>query len=351
MQREIFKNTTLELGYVGTKGSRLLHPYDANQVPAGDNDGNGVPDRLDFIHAGSDSDARAALRPYGVFGNQNISILDHGGSSIYHSLQTQLVSRFGAGSQFQASYTFSRTIGDVSLTGGENGIGATTTSLREDPGLDRGLTLSHRKHIFNAGLVLVLPEFEDKSGFTKHVLGGWEVGTIAQAASGAALTVYTGAIPGLTNRVSGTGQTSNQRPNVVPGRALPRDRRAPGADPEPERVDAHGLPAGHVRQLGPRRLRRPELRPGGPGALQEHHDQPESEGPAPVRGLQRLQPRQLHGGQHQPEPDLRHPRHGRARGRRRRSSTSSRRAPSARPPGPATRGRRSSASSCSSENG
>jgi hypothetical protein len=217
MQREIFKDTTLELGYVGTKGSRLLHPYDANQVPPGDNNGNGVSDRLDFIHAGSDSDARAALRPYGVFGNENISILDHGGSSIYHSLQTQLVSRFGHGSQFQASYTFSRTIGDVSLTGGENGIGATTTSLREDPGLDRGLTLSHRKHIFNAGLVLVLPEFEDKSGFMKHVLGGWEVGTIAQAASGAALTVYTGPIPGLTNRVSGTGQTSNQRPNVVPG--------------------------------------------------------------------------------------------------------------------------------------
>ncbi len=195
VQKEVFKNTTLELGYVGTKGSRLLHPYDANQVPPGDNNGNGVPDRLDFIHAGSDSDARAALRPYGVFGNENISILAHGGSSIYHSLQTQLVSRFGHGSQFQASYTFSRTIGDVSLTGGENGIGSTTTSLREDPGLDRGLTLSHRKHIFNAGLVLVLPEFEDKSGFMKHVLGGWEVGTIAQAASGAALTVYTGTHP------------------------------------------------------------------------------------------------------------------------------------------------------------
>ena len=213
---------------MGTKGSRLLHPYDANQVPAGDNDGNGVPDRLDFIHAGSDSDARAALRPYGVFGNENISILAHGGSSIYHSLQTQLVSRFGRGSQFQASYTFSRTIGDVSLTGGENGIGSTTTSLNENPGLDRGLTLSHRKHIFNAGLVLVLPEFEDKSGFMKHVLGGWEVGTIAQAASGAALTVYTGPIPGLTNRVSGTGQTSNQRPNVVPGQAC----HATGGPPE-----------------------------------------------------------------------------------------------------------------------
>jgi hypothetical protein len=27
--------------------------------------------------------------------------------------------------------------------------------------------------------------------------------------------VFTGAIPGLTNRVSGTGLNSNQRPNVI----------------------------------------------------------------------------------------------------------------------------------------
>jgi hypothetical protein len=217
VQREIARNTTLELGYVGSKGFDLLHPYDANQVPPGDNNHNGVPDRLDFIRAGSSSSARAALRPFGVFGNASIAILDHNGSSVYHSLQTQLVSRFGHGSQFQASYTFSRTIGTVSLTGGENDLGSTTTSLRENPGLDRGLTTSHRKHIFNASLVLVLPEFDGKSGFVKNVLGGWEVGTIAQYASGRPFTVFTGSIPGLTNRVSGTGQTSTQRPNVVAG--------------------------------------------------------------------------------------------------------------------------------------
>jgi len=58
------------------------------------------------------------LRPYGVFGNASIAILDHAGSTMYHSLQTQLVSRFGRGSQFQASYTLSRTTGNVTLTGG-----------------------------------------------------------------------------------------------------------------------------------------------------------------------------------------------------------------------------------------
>ena len=217
VERELARNTTIEVGYVGSKGFDLLHPYDANQVPPGDNNHNGVPDRLDFIHAGSSSSARAALRPYGVFGNASIAILDHRGSSIYHSLQTQLISRFGHGSQFQASYTFSRAIGDVTLTGGENSVGSSSVSQLENPGLDRGLTFTHRKHIFNSSLVLVLPELENKSGFVKNVLGGWEIGTIAQASSGRPVTVFTGGIPGLPGRVSGTGLNSNQRPNVVAG--------------------------------------------------------------------------------------------------------------------------------------
>jgi len=216
-QREIFRNTTLEVGYVGSKGLDLLRPFDVNQVPAGDHNGNGVEDRLDFIHAGSSSSTRAALRPYGIFGNASIAILNHGGSTIYDSLQTQLVSRFGRSSQFQASYTLSRTTGNVTLIGGENSVGASSVSLNENPDLDQGRTATDRTHIFNASLVYALPTLEDKSGAVKNLLGSWEIGTIVQASTGAGLTVFTGAIPGLTNRVSGTGLNANQRPNLVDG--------------------------------------------------------------------------------------------------------------------------------------
>jgi len=238
VEREVARNTTLEVGYVGSKGADLLHPFDINQVPAGDNNGNGIADRLDFIHAGSNSDARGALRPYGVFGNTSIAILDHTGSTIYHSLQTQLVSRFLHGSQFQTSYTFSRTIGDVTLIGGENGVGGSSVSLLENPGLDRGLTLTHRAHIFNASLVLAMPDLNDKPAFQKHVLGGWEIGTIAQASSGRPITVFNGRIPGLTNGASGTGQTANQRPNRVAGQSC---RATSGPDEQILNPDAWTL--------------------------------------------------------------------------------------------------------------
>ncbi|HXY40487.1 MAG TPA: carboxypeptidase regulatory-like domain-containing protein [Vicinamibacteria bacterium] len=218
-QKEVFRNATLEVGYVGTKGSHLLWAYDVNQVPP--------ESRLDYIHAGSNSDARAALRPYGVFGNSGIAILGHDGHSIYHSLQTQFISRFGRGSQFQTSYTFSRALG-TTLGTAESGLGSGQVSVNENPNLDYGLVSPHRKHIFNASLVLVLPTLENKEGFTKHVLGGWEMATIVQAASGSPITVYTGPVPGLAGRVSGTGDSSSQRPNVVPGQSC----RASGGLPQ-----------------------------------------------------------------------------------------------------------------------
>jgi hypothetical protein len=209
VQRQIAKNTTIEIGYVGSKGSDLLLPYDVNQVAPGD--------RLAYIQAGTDSDALAALRPYGVFGDANISILDHRGHSMYNSLQAQLVSHFGHGSQFQASYTLSRTTGNVTLTGGENGVGDASVSDLTNPGLDDGFTETHRPHIFNASLVLALPTLADKSAGVRAIFGDWELGTIVQASSGHPVTVFDGDIPDLGNGVSGTGLTANQRPNLVSG--------------------------------------------------------------------------------------------------------------------------------------
>jgi hypothetical protein len=209
VQREIARNTTIEVGYVGSKGIDLLLPYDVNQVAPGN--------RLAYIQAGTDTEVLSTLRPYGVFGDANIAILDHGGHSMYNSLQAQLVTHFGRGSQFQASYTLSRTTGNVTLTGGENGVGSAAVSDLSNRGLDQGFTETHRPHIFNASLVYALPALESQSTAVRAILGDWELGTIVQASSGRPVTVLDGRIPGLVNGISGTGLTSNQRPNLVSG--------------------------------------------------------------------------------------------------------------------------------------
>jgi hypothetical protein len=200
---------------VGNKGINLLRSRNVNQVAAGDHNGNGVDDRLEYVRS---QPANGALRPFGVFGDGNITYWDHGGNSIYHALQTQILSRFGRGSQFQASYTWSRTIANIPLDNSSGSLARDVAPLDNgDQGLERGLARTHRAHMFNTSVVLMLPSLGDKSGFTKHVLGDWQLGLIAIATTGTPITIYSGGLPGLNGGPSGTGYTDNQRPNRVPG--------------------------------------------------------------------------------------------------------------------------------------
>src|SRR5262249_36071201 len=85
-EHEIVRNPTPERASVGSIGRTLLTLPDTNQVPP--------ENRLAFAQS-QDPGSSGALRPYDVFGNQRITFWSHDGKSTYHSLQTQLLSRFG----------------------------------------------------------------------------------------------------------------------------------------------------------------------------------------------------------------------------------------------------------------
>jgi hypothetical protein len=206
-EHHLLKNTKIEVMYVGTHSVDQLQFYDANQVPP--------QNRLLYNQAGGGSGNPAQYRPYGVFGDGTIVIYSHDGEAKYHSLQTQLVSRFGRGSQFQASYTWSKSTGNISLTD-SGGIDATNsvTDLSNRQ-LDWGPTGINRPHVLNASLVLLLPTFEEKGGLMKALLGDWEIASIAAYMSGSSMTVFTSNIPGINGGPSGTGYTNDQRPNVT----------------------------------------------------------------------------------------------------------------------------------------
>lgn len=208
IEQEIVHNTTLELAYVGNKGVDLLTSEDVNQVPAAN--------RLAYVQTGSNN---GSLRPYGVFGDQQIVFWTHDGFSTYHALQAQLVSRFGNGSQFQASYTFSKFLANQGLNDADGGLNAnTTTTAIENINLDKGPSQNDRRHIFNASLVLNLPKLEGQSSVVKNVFGGWTVGGIVIAESGGAMTVYTTDLNGVgVANPAGTGYKNNNRPLPVAG--------------------------------------------------------------------------------------------------------------------------------------
>jgi hypothetical protein len=225
VEHEIVPRTTLEVSYVGSKGTDLRGVHDANQVRSGDINSNGIDDRLEYGRAPT-----AVVRPYGIFGDRSITMWDNHGYSTYHALQTQIRSRFGQ-SQLQGSYTWSRTISNDPL---DNSIGGSVTDL-DRPSLDRGLAATHRTHLFNTSLVLFLPSPQTGSRFVRHLLGNWEIATIASAASGSPLTIVTQVVPGLNGGVSGSG-IFNQRPNRVAGESC-----RPRSGPPEQSINPHAF--------------------------------------------------------------------------------------------------------------
>lgn len=209
-EQQLASNTVFEIGYVASRGKHLPRRSDINQVPAGDANGNGIADRLEYVRASGNEGAQGALRPFSEFGNAGILFWENDGRSEYDSIQTQIVSRFGRGSHFQASYTYSRFKSDDPLT--DSGAGTFFgQKLDRDADRDWGYAGLHRDHVFNASLLYHLPSLDGSSGLVKALFGDWTVGALAFYSSGAALTITTGSLPGIQGPY-GTGFTDNNRP-------------------------------------------------------------------------------------------------------------------------------------------
>jgi carboxypeptidase family protein len=213
VERELMRNMTLEVAYVGSKGLDLFGQTNLNEV---------LPqNRLAYAQTGN-----AALRPLnGIegIGDSNVALWQHNRGSIYHSLQTAFVSRFGHGSQVSLAYTWSKLLANTGVANAD-GPGLSNNNAYTDstqPDLDYARGGNDRTHVFSGSLILALPTLEGKGGFVQNVFGDWEITSIVQAGTGYPITVVTGGIPGLSGQgstASGTGSGSNlSRPNVVPG--------------------------------------------------------------------------------------------------------------------------------------
>jgi hypothetical protein len=215
VEKEIVRNTVIELAYVGSKGLDLFGQTNLNEVlPA---------NRLAYARTGS-----VLLRPLnGIegIGDGTVALWQHNRDSIYHSLQASLVSRFGHGSQFALAYTWAKLIANTGV-GNADGPGLSQRNGYTDstqPQLDRARGANDRTHTFSGSLIWALPALEGSSGPVKAIFGDWEFTTIVQAGTGYPMTINSGTVPGLSGNgyASGTGQNSGNlvRPNVVAGQS------------------------------------------------------------------------------------------------------------------------------------
>lgn len=198
MQREVWAETLLTIGYIGSRSANLFKQRDLNPVtPKTLADGS-------IVYGAPRGPAAVGIVPNPRV-NPAFSTLNTGTSfatSTYHSLQTSLNRRFFRGVQAQVSYTLSRCT-DLS-SGNFGGEGGTASTNPYDPYYDSGPCGFNRTHTLRASTVVALP-FKGN-----RVVDGWQVSALLNMTSGAPFT------PTIFDQ-SGLG-TGAQRPNLAAGR-------------------------------------------------------------------------------------------------------------------------------------
>jgi hypothetical protein len=168
VQHEVMRNTVLEVGYVGTRGSHLLGDVNLNQPT--------VAARL----ANPTVDANA-LVPF--LGYQAIVSRAPIFTSNYNSLQVSLNRRFSQGLTLGVAYTWSKLL---TTNPQDRGLGAYDAYNLKG---DYGLSTLNTPQILVVSYVYDLPFYKNEHNLAGYVLGGWEISGITNFQSGQSTTV------------------------------------------------------------------------------------------------------------------------------------------------------------------
>ena len=233
LQRQISRDSTIMLGYVGSLGRHLWLRANENIRPAAiladgrkcfnyNTDQRGRSTPIIPGHIGSNPSC-----PDGPLDRKNplyadVRTVRTEANSTYNGFVAAFQKRFGRGLQFQTSYTLSKSIDTGStITNGTNSGGSGGTALLdpEDWRLDRSLSDFDTRHIFSQNFTWELPVGPGKAfgstltGAAARILGGWEMSGIFKAASGSPITINSSSAgwseTGNTNRL--------ERPDLAPG--------------------------------------------------------------------------------------------------------------------------------------
>jgi hypothetical protein len=196
-QWEFARNFLVEVGYAGSKGTKLINVLNLNQP------GGSAP-----FTCGTPVPCFSTNK--NLFGTQQVQ---SSATSHYDSLQLSVTKRLSQGLQFLASYTLSKSIDTYS--------GELTNELTVLPGdqqnfeSQRGLSNFDRPHRFVYSFVYDLPRiYEGNSGVARRLLNEWQIAGIATLQSGLPVTIFEAVGATVFNR-------ANFRPGFTGSAELP----------------------------------------------------------------------------------------------------------------------------------
>jgi hypothetical protein len=180
VQQALSPSTSLQVAYVGSKGTKLYSVRDINQVNPALDDGS--------EQLGRPFNTRFPFLGY-------VYMLENGYNSIYNGLQTTLTQRAWKGLNFLAGYTWAHAIDSVSL----NRAAQPQDSNRPD--LERSNSDLDIRHRFTLSLTYDLPGIKSWA----QLLEGWQINSIVTLQGGTPFTAYD-----FENDVSLTGEFSDR---------------------------------------------------------------------------------------------------------------------------------------------
>jgi hypothetical protein len=192
VQRSLGRQWVLEVGYIGTHAIHLRETRDNLQSQRASVANPVTIDSPAFcnpnpcqITTNTFGNAVARSLVQGINGYNGFQLFANDAYSHYHSLQTSLSRRWGAG-YFQAAYTFSKST-DATSTGNT----AFNTAFNDESTLDasRGLSDFDRRHRLTVSYRYDLPFFTGATGARAMLLKDWSISGITIFQSGSPFSV------------------------------------------------------------------------------------------------------------------------------------------------------------------
>src|SRR5271155_5410004 len=220
--RSFANDWLLEVGYVGTKGTKLPRFIEGNPAVFVPGETNGQPNSTEDNVNNRRLYSGCTLSPTSPPCNfASAGIIAGIANSTYNALQTSLKKRFSHGLSFLASYTFSKTLDDVSsfnITGSASQSVAGENDLAQNP---FDLAAEHGRSMFDSRHRLVIsyewhvPFWNHPQTWYQHAFGDWQLNGITTFMTGTPFTVYDDTDVSLQGSAPEISGFSSNRPDVV----------------------------------------------------------------------------------------------------------------------------------------
>ena len=224
-QLRLHKGVTLDVGYVGSEGRKLLLAHGMNQPllasPARPVNCGYSGAAADCITTNTSQNAKLRVPILGETPTA-LAVNEFVGSSAYHSLQATLRRQSAHGFAFQAAYTYSRAASDTTIYNDPNNLA-----------LDWARASFDRTHRFTTNFDYTIPAPAGGRGWAGALLKNWTVAGIIIVQSGLPMTLTDPNGGGVYGRASastitlcpGTTHRSLETPREHERPAQPVDRQ------------------------------------------------------------------------------------------------------------------------------